>query len=47
MYLLDARTGEKLAEMNLGGLIEASPAVYDDYVVIGTRTYSIYGVKLK
>lgn len=47
IYLLDGRTGEKLDAMNLGGLIEASPAVFNNYVVVGTRADSIYGIELK
>ena len=46
MYLLDGLTGEELDCINLGGLIEASPAVYGSTVVIGTRVMKIWGVKL-
>lgn len=46
IYLLDGRTGEKLDERDLGGNIEASPAVYDSTVVIGTRRQLIYGIRL-
>ena len=47
MYLLDGLTGEVLDTKEMGGNIEASPAVYNDTVVIGTRTQQIFGVKLK
>jgi outer membrane protein assembly factor BamB len=46
IYLLDGRTGEKLDVRDLGGNIEASPAVYGSTVVVGTRRQMIYGIKL-
>ena len=46
MYLLDGRTGEKLDERNLGGNIEASPVVYGNTIVVGTRRQLIYGIRL-
>lgn len=42
MYLLDGRTGEELDCVNLGGNIEASPAMFEDYVVVGHRGQRIY-----
>ena len=35
LYLLDARTREILDLKNLGGTIEATPAVYGNYAVVG------------
>ena len=46
MYLIDGLTGEVCDTINLGGTIEASPAVYESMVVVGTRSQRIYGVKL-
>ena len=46
MYLLDGLTGDKLDSVLLGGTIEASPAVYNSTVVIGTRDMKTWGVKL-
>lgn len=46
LYLLDARTGEILDTRNLGGLFEASPAVYGNWLVVGHRNGSIYGIEL-
>jgi outer membrane protein assembly factor BamB len=46
MRLLDGRTGELLDSVTLGGVIEASPAVYGNTVVIGTRAMRIWGVQL-
>ena len=48
MYLLDGVTGEELSSLAVtDGTIEASPAVYEDRVVIGTRGQSIRGLVLK
>ena len=46
IYLLDGRTGEKLDSMNIGGNIEASPAVFENYVVVGHRAQYIYGIEM-
>ena len=48
IYILNARTGELITEMSLkGGIIEASPAIFNDMMVIGTRGKLICGIKLK
>lgn len=48
MYLLNGKTGEAYDTFELSeGAIEASPAVYKDYAVVGTRDSKIWGVKLK
>ena len=48
MYLLDGVTGEELSSLSVtDGTIEASPAVYEDRVVIGTRGQSIRGLVLR
>lgn len=44
--LLDGLTGEQLAEVTLDANIEASPAVFDDMLVIGTWGAHIYGVRI-
>ena len=46
MYLLDGLTGEMLDSVLLGGVIEASPAVYNNMIVVGTRAMKIWGVEL-
>jgi len=46
MHLLDGLTGKLLDSMNLGSLIEASAAVYENRIVIGTRGQLIWGVAL-
>ena len=44
---LDGATGTVLDTEYLGGLVEASPAVYEDMFVVGTRIRQICGVKVK
>ena len=44
---LDGTTGRVLDTEYLGGLVEASPAVYEDMLVVGTRLRQICGVKIK
>ena len=46
MHLLDGLTGELLDTVQLGGNIEASPAVYENTIVVGTRTMQIWGITL-
>ncbi|MCD7860835.1 MAG: PQQ-binding-like beta-propeller repeat protein [Oscillospiraceae bacterium] len=46
LYLLDGLSGEVYDSFDLEGGVEASPAVYEDTVVIGTRKCRIWGVKL-
>ena len=45
--LLEGSTGETLSTMNLGSNIEASPAVFEDMIVIGTRGGRICGIQAK
>lgn len=48
MYLLDGKSGEVRSTFALSeGAIEASPAVYNQYAVVGTRACQIWGVELK
>ena len=46
MYLIDGLTGKVLDSLNVGGNVEASPAVYNSTVVVGTRSQFIWGVNL-
>ena len=46
MYLIDGVTGDQLDAMNCSGKFEASPAVYNNWIVVGHRNGSIYGVQL-
>jgi outer membrane protein assembly factor BamB len=45
--LLDARTGAQVAQVQLEGDIEASPAVFNEHVVLGTRADRIYGLTIR
>ena len=46
MMLVSAE-GELLYTIGLGGNIEATPAVYEDMIIVGTRVESICGVQIK
>lgn len=47
LCLVDGATGELLDSIDLGGHIEATAAVYENTVVIGTRSNYIYGITLE
>ena len=48
IHILNVDTGEILDTFSTGeGVIEASPAVYDNYLVVGTRDCRIYGIRLE
>ncbi|MBQ8748262.1 MAG: PQQ-binding-like beta-propeller repeat protein [Oscillospiraceae bacterium] len=46
MKLLDSK-GTVLSTMSLGSNIEASPAVFENTLVVGTRGQQIFGIKIK
>ena len=46
MFLLEGKTGKIVDYINLGANIEASPAVFDNTIVVGTRGQKIYAVKI-
>lgn len=46
MSLLDGLTGSVYSTVNLGSNIEASPAVFEDTIVVGTRGQKIYAIKV-
>lgn len=46
-YLLDGLTGDVLDKINLGSNVEASPAVFNNMMVVGTRGQKIYGLTLE
>lgn len=47
VYLIDGATGKILAKENLHSNMEASPVVYENTLVVGTRGQQIYGVEIK
>ena len=47
LMMLDGISGKTLDKIDLGsGNVEASPAVYNDILVLGTRGCQIYGIRL-
>ena len=46
LYMIDPLSGTVLDSFNLLGGVEASPAVYENTVVVGTRKCKIWGVKM-
>ena len=46
MHLIRGTTGETLDSISLGSNVEASPAVYGDTIIVGTRGCVIYGIKI-
>lgn len=46
LVMLDAKTGELIRKITPGSLVEASPAVYNDMLVLGLRNQKIKGIKL-
>ena len=46
IYLIDGKTGEILATEGLGSNIEASPVVFNNMLVVGTRGCQVYGIEI-
>ena len=46
VHLVDGKTGTELDRFNAGHNCEASPAVYGNTIVIGTRGMEIYGIRI-
>ena len=44
--LVDGTTGTVLSTLDLGGLVEASPAAYENTLVVGTRAEKICAIKV-
>jgi outer membrane protein assembly factor BamB len=47
MYLIEGKSGKILDRISVEANVEASPVVYDNMVVIGTRGQVIYGINIK
>ena len=50
LYLLNGLTGEQLHTLELGSAVDASPAVYNDVLVIGSSEKDnsyLYGIRLE
>lgn len=46
IQMLSGKTGETITTINVGSNVEASPAVYNDMLVVGTRGQKVVGIKL-
>lgn len=46
-FLIDGKTGDTLGTTTLGSNVEASPAVFNNMLVVGTRGQYVYGVKIE
>lgn len=44
--LIDGKTGNTLDSIALGSNVEASPVVFNDMLVVGTRGQKVYGIKI-
>jgi len=47
LRLMDGLTGDTVADVTLDGVIEGSPAVFDDMLIIGTRDSMVYGIRIR
>lgn len=47
LHLIDARTGQLVHFVQLEGNVEASPAVFDNRIVVATRSRNIYGIEIR
>lgn len=46
MYLLDGKDGTEYDALNCGGKFEASPAIFNNWIVVGHRNGAIWGVQM-
>ena len=46
-HFIDGKTGKVVNTLYLGGLVEASPVVYENMIVVGTRLKKICGIRIK
>lgn len=44
--LIDGKTGNTIDSIGLGSNVEASPVVFNDMLVVGTRGQKVYGIKI-
>ena len=47
VFLLDGLTGKVYDKINVGANVEASPAVFENTIVVGTRGSQIVGIKIR
>lgn len=46
LYLLDPKTGETINSIELGGTIESSPVIFENTIILGTRSKGIFGIEI-
>jgi outer membrane protein assembly factor BamB len=46
VHMLNGTTGESVAVTSVGSNVEASPIVYKNMIVVGTRGQKVYGIKI-
>jgi hypothetical protein len=46
MFLIEGKTGKIVDRISLEANIEASPAVYENMIVVGTRGQKIWGIRI-
>lgn len=47
VFVIDAKNGEVKGSINVGSNVEASPAVFNNYVVVASRGGKIFGLRLE
>ncbi len=47
LLLVDGADGRVAARLRLDANVEASPAVFDDTIVLATRGGTIYGIRIR
>lgn len=47
MFLIDGKTGKTLNHVDLNANIEASPAIFNNSIVVASRNSTIYGIEIK
>ncbi|MGL5577334.1 MAG: PQQ-binding-like beta-propeller repeat protein, partial [Sarcina sp.] len=47
LFLIDGATGKEISSITLNGNIEASPAIFNEKLVVATRSGTIYGIEIK
>lgn len=45
-FLLDARNGAELSKISVGTNVEASPAIFNNMLVVGTRGEKVFGIRI-
>ena len=46
VFMMDGATGETKATTDVGSNVEASPIVFNDMMVVGTRGQQVFGIKI-